>query len=71
MDINPIGGVALYNSTHFLSRNINVRFLKAQNIKYKQFNNEFIPGLSIIDIMMFNSSDTIKDMLKMYTLLQQ
>jgi hypothetical protein len=35
---------------------------------YKQFNNEFIPYLSIIDIMMFNSREGIKEMLEKYKL---
>ena len=32
------------------------------NIQYKQFNNKFVPNLSIIDVMMFNSLEQIKKM---------
>ncbi len=37
-------------------------------IKYKQFNNEFVPWLSIIDVMMFNSKEQIQEYLNKYTL---
>ena len=39
------------------------------DIVYKQFNNEFVPNLSIIDIMMFNSKNECKRLLEKYTLL--
>ena len=35
-------------------------YLKPNNIQYKQYNNEFVPFLSIIDVMMFNSLEEIK-----------
>ena len=36
---------------------------------YVQFNNEFVPYLSIIDVMMFNDPSAIKAMLNSYELL--
>ncbi|MCK4826994.1 WbqC family protein, partial [bacterium] len=33
---------------------------------YKQFDNEFVPWLSIIDVMMFNSKERIKEYLNYY-----
>jgi len=66
--INAIGGQALYNKEDFLKEGIELCFLKTDNIEYKQFSNEFIPNLSIIDILMFNSKDKIKEMLTKYTL---
>lgn len=61
--INPIGGTELYSKERFLQQGIQLQFIKADNIQYKQFNNEFIPFLSIIDVMMFNSKSTITDYL--------
>lgn len=52
--INPIGGVELYSKEDFKQEGIGLKFLKADNIVYPQFRNEFIPFLSIIDVMMFN-----------------
>jgi hypothetical protein len=66
--INAIGGVDLYSKDNFLKEGIDLKFLKTKNIMYKQFNNEFVPNLSIIDIMMFNSIDEIKEILEEYEL---
>jgi hypothetical protein len=61
--INPIGGVELYNKDDFKSKGIDLYFLKTNDIKYEQFNNDFIPYLSIIDVMMFNTNEKIKEYL--------
>jgi len=66
--INAIGGQELYDKESFLKENIALSFLETGDVNYKQFYNEFVPYLSIVDIMMFNSKDTIKEMLKVYTL---
>ena len=67
--INPIGGVELYDKQDFKTHGINLYFLKTNDIKYRQFNNEFIPNLSIIDVLMFNSPENIKEMLNQYVLI--
>lgn len=66
--INAIGGLALYNKDKFAKVGIRLNFLKTGDIEYRQFNNKFVPNLSIIDIMMFNSKDEIKEMLNRHTL---
>lgn len=66
---NSIGGHELYSIEHFATKNINLKFLKTKNIEYKQFNNEFIPNLSIVDIMMFNSKKKINEILLQYDLI--
>lgn len=66
---NSIGGQELYSYEDFASQGIKLRFLKTGMIKYKQFNNEFIPNLSIIDVMMFNSVEDLKNMLDDYEIL--
>ncbi|PKY11245.1 hypothetical protein B1757_05500 [Acidithiobacillus marinus] len=66
--INSIGGATIYNRNEFLSNGINLMFLKTRDIIYQQFNNGFIPNLSIIDVMMFNSTDQAKELLKQYIL---
>jgi len=45
-----------------------LNFLDTELTEYNQFKNEFIPYLSIIDILMFNSKNEIKEMLKRYEL---
>ena len=67
--INAIGGTELYDKEKFKNSNINLYFLKPKYISYKQQNNEFIPWLSIIDVMMFNSLDKIQEILTKYELI--
>lgn len=66
--INPIGGVELYSKTTFTDQAIELIFLKSGAITYNQFNQEFIPWLSIIDVLMFNSKAKIVDMLSKFKL---
>lgn len=66
--INSIGGVELYDKEIFKQNGIELNFIKSNPIQYKQFNNEFIPWLSIIDVLMFNSKEEIKKYLNEYTL---
>ncbi len=67
--INAIGGTELYDKEKFKNSNINLYFLKPKYISYKQQNNEFIPWLSIIDVMMFNYPEKINKMLNEYSLI--
>lgn len=67
--INAIGGVELYDKINFSNHGIQLNFIKTNAIEYKQFNNDFVPWLSIIDVMMFNSPDEIGLMLNNYVLL--
>lgn len=68
---NAIGGIDLYSFEFFKKNGINLSFLKTNDIHYKQFNNEFVPNLSIIDVMMFNPEDKIKTMLDDFTLIKE
>ena len=67
--INSIGGIELYDKEVFSQNDINLSFLKSSEISYKQFNNEFVSNLSIIDILMFNDKEQIKEMLTMHELI--
>lgn len=67
--INPIGGESLYNKEDFLKSGIDLKFIKTKPIVYEQFNNTFVENLSIVDIMMFNPSKQIRNMLEAYELI--
>ena len=62
--LNPIGGVELYERQIFAQAGIGLNFLKSTLTPYAQFGNEFVPALSIIDVLMFNSRDVIARLLK-------
>ena len=67
--INPKGGMDLYNKKDFMKKGVKLDFITTNKIKYPQFKNDFVPNLSIIDVMMFNSKDEIKEMLTKYSLI--
>lgn len=67
--INPYGGQELYSKSVFEKENIELHFLKSEPVIYGQFNKKFVPWLSIIDVMMFNSKQTIASFLGQYTLI--
>ncbi|MFH0726846.1 MAG: WbqC family protein [Pseudomonadota bacterium] len=66
---NAIGGTQLYSKILFSKNHIELKFIKTASIVYKQFNNDFIPSLSIIDVMMFNPVDAINSLLNNYELI--
>jgi hypothetical protein len=67
--VNAIGGQALYTKEEFSDVGVDLFFIKTADIKYRQFNDNFVPWLSIIDVMMFNSRDEIKNQLSQYSLI--
>jgi len=68
MYVNPEGGKKLYSASEFENNNIELRFLSSNLPAYTQPVDGFIPGLSIIDIMMHNSPEKINKMLEDYEL---
>ena len=67
--INPIGGKEIYEWKDFKLKDIKLSFIQNNIQCYKQFNSEFIGGLSIIDVLMFNSKEEIKITLDKYKLI--
>jgi hypothetical protein len=59
----------LYHKEEFKARGLELSFIKSELEPYKQFNETFIPGLSIIDLLMFNSIDEVRRQLNNYTLI--
>lgn len=68
--INPIGGKDIYNQELFENNSIELSFIKTNEIVYSQFKNDFVPGLSILDILMFNSVEQTKRLLLKYQLIK-
>jgi hypothetical protein len=66
--INPIGGRVLYSKDEFAEKGLQIFFVESNPVLYKQFQNLFVPNLSIIDAMMFNSPEAIHDIIKNYRL---
>lgn len=67
--VNAIGGRELYSVDTFKKQGVDLKFIKTKPIEYKQFGNEFVPWLSIIDVMMFNNPTEISRLLDQYELI--
>jgi hypothetical protein len=68
--INPIGGTELYDEEAFEKQGIKLNFLKADfsRMQYEQFGRPFVPGLSVLDVLMFNPVEKVKEFLSCYDL---
>lgn len=68
--INPQGGRKLYNGQAFKEQNIQLYFLdsRTNDIRYNQLSKEFVPNLSIIDMLMNATVEDIKGFLEQYDL---
>ncbi len=67
--INPLGGRELYIKSRFTENKLNLHFIKSNEINYKQYKNDFVPFLSIVDVLMFNSVKEVNQMLNQFELL--
>ena len=62
--LNPIGGQELYSGQVFGSAGVTLAFLRSRAIEYPQFGGQFVPSLSILDVLMFNDQPTVRGLLK-------
>ena len=58
--LNPIGGIELYCPARFRADGLLLRFLRMDDLTYPQFKHPFVPSLSIIDVLMFNSREQLR-----------
>lgn len=66
--INSPGGKAFHNYQQFKQAGIELLFIEPGITPYDQKRNPFEPSLSILDVMMFNSPEQIREMLKNFSL---
>lgn len=64
--INLIGGKSIYSKTDFQTEGVDLHFLEPVLKPYPQNSKEFIPSLSIIDVLMNNSDKEILSMLEKF-----
>ena len=69
--LNAVGGQDLYHFDDFEKHGVTLKFIHPNIRPYKQFYNEFVPGLSILDVIMFNSLETIKEMLNDFSVIEK
>ena len=68
--INAIGGKEFYDPQKYRANGLDIQFIKNDIKPYKQFHDVFVPGLSIIDMMMFNQPEEIREMLDIHELIK-
>jgi hypothetical protein len=61
--VNASGGRELYDRTRFEAAGLRLHFLQPRPIEYRQFNDPFVPWLSIVDVLMFNPIETVRTFL--------
>lgn len=69
--INPKNaeGLGLYNKERFDSESLDLRFINMNSIAYPQMQKgEFVPYLSMLDVLMFNDPEQTRQLLNEYTL---
>jgi hypothetical protein len=64
--INPPGGYAIFNKDKFTANNITLTIRNLPTFRYHCPEYEFIPNLSIIDVLMWNEPEAIKAFLDGY-----
>ena len=65
--VNPPGGIDLYDREVFKNEGLELSFLQPSLTAYPQRQHDFVPGLSILDVMMFNSKERIAALLDQYS----
>lgn len=66
--VNAINGRTLYDRPTFTAQGVDLKFIQMRSIEYPQFGNSFIPNLSIVDVLMFNPLDRVREFLTAYEL---
>ncbi|MBS0399530.1 MAG: WbqC family protein [Proteobacteria bacterium] len=59
--VNAIGGVELYSREAFASQGIDLKFIHSLPFEYPQFGETFVPSLSIVDVLMFNPLELVRE----------
>jgi hypothetical protein len=58
--VNAIGGLDLYSRGAFADRGIDLRFIRPAPLQYAQRGGDFVPSLSIVDVLMFNPIEDVR-----------
>ena len=67
--LNPVGGLSLYDEAYFERAGLELRFHKMSELSYPQFKQPFVANLSIIDVLMFNPVERIRQWLPLFACL--
>ena len=66
--VNPFGSASLYRAADFRAQGIRLQLLQPRPAAYPQASRDFVPGLSLIDAMMWNPPRALAALLRAYDL---
>ncbi len=58
--VNAIGGIDLYSKKTFHDKGLALKYIQSKSFEYPQFGQAFVPWLSIVDVIMFNSIEEVQ-----------
>ncbi|MAD89995.1 MAG: hypothetical protein CMK64_09850 [Pseudoalteromonas sp.] len=67
--VNSPGGIELYSKDYFKERGVDLSFIQMEASTYSQNGDGFVPYLSMIDVLMWNNKEQVKQLLEQYELL--
>ena len=62
--VNASGGVELYDRIKFQEQGIRLDFIRSKALRYQQFGETFVPWLSIVDVLMFNPIEQVREIIQ-------
>ncbi len=63
--LNPYSGYNIFDEEKYKKNSIDIKFIKSNLTPYNQsYKGDFVPGLSILDLLMFKSKEEIKKIIK-------
>ena len=68
--VNAIGGRGLYSQEEFGNEKIELKFIKSDLRPYPQSSDNFVPNLSMIDVLMWNDASCVLNLLNKYSVIQ-
>lgn len=66
--INAPGGRALYAKSDFAEHGVDLKFIDSLPVEYQQGNDEFVPNLSIVDVLMHCLPEDVVNLMEQYAL---
>lgn len=66
--VYPPGARELYDKADFRAHGIDLRFLSHPKVEYEQGGRSFVPDLSVIDVLMWNTLEETRVLLTQYSL---
>ena len=64
--VNPSGGTDLYKKNYFLQHGVQLLFIANELVPYRQLDHTPLVGLSIIDVLMFNTKKGTRQLMEHY-----